>query len=346
MAEEYQILISAAEASGRESYITDKDFEVVWTNADEPLAKVLLGLRTPLPDRDLRRETVLSCTDGRALKITPIRGEEGLRYCFFELYGSSELLMMLGKTSVFSGFIKAAENMRYSMLDYAGELSVSADAVNRSRYGRLCSSSVNFMSILRILGGSGIEGAQDMTARLRQTACWFAAVSARTEKFLFEADIDEELYAVTEKSALECAVTNLLMNGFLHAVPPEGKQLKLTVAAYADSGKVVIDVDDNGCKADPAYVDGFRNVYLTPCGDSGGEGLGVSLAEVFCRRFGGELRFMTSPLGGLRARISLPACDPRRTAVFFAPSSSESDFSQVHDIMLKGFTEADIEDIF
>lgn len=346
MSKEYHLLKNIAENSGRESYITDDRFEVIWTNAEEPLAQVLLKLTFPIRDKDITREVVLGCNDGRALKITPIRLDGRLHYCFFELYGSSELLMMLGKTSVFKGFIKAAENVRYSMLDYASELSVAADAVNRSKYGQLCSSSVNFMSILRILGGSGIDGAQDITTRLRQISCWFAAVSARSGKFIFEPDIDEELFAVTEKTALECAVVNLLMNAWLHAEPPEGKQLHLKITAYADSGKVVIDIDDNGCKADPEYVDGFRNVYLKPTGEHGGEGLGVSLAEVFCRRFDGKLSFMKSPMGGLRARIAIPACDPRKSTVFFAPSSAGRGVSYVRDIMSKGFTCDELEDIF
>lgn len=344
--EEYRLLIDIAQNSGRESYITDERFEVLWSNGKEPLAAVLLGLKTPLKGRDIRRETVLACKDGRALKITPVT-EEGRVVCFFfELYGSSELLVLLGATSVFAGFTKAAEEARYSMLDYARELAVSANAVNASRYGKLCSSSVNFMTILRILGGGGSEGAQDITSELRQIACWFSAASARSGALTFEADIDEGLTAYIEKTAFECAVVNLLMNGFLHSEPPEDSLPCIKLTAYAEAGRAVVLIDDNGTKADPAYVDGFRQVYVEPVDTTRGEGLGVSLAEVFCKRFGGKLSFAASPLGGLRASISLPLCDPRTGLTFFAPSPSDKGLALLRDIMRKGFPDEIAADIF
>ena len=344
--EEYRLLKDIAQNSGRDSYITDERFEVLWSNGREPLTAVLLGLKTPLKGRDIRRETVLACKDGRALKITPVVEEGRIYYFLFELYGSSELLVMLGATSVFAGFTRAAEEARYSMLDYARELSVSANAVNISRYGKLCSASVNFMSILRILGGIGSESAQDITALLRQIACWFTAASVRSGALTFEADIDESLTAVIEKTAFECAVVNLLMNGFLHCEPPEGKLPYVKLTAFAEAGRTVIHIDDNGCKADPAYVDGFREVYIKPVDTSRGEGLGVSLAEVFCKRFGGKLSFGSSPLGGLRAVISLPMSDPHAGLTFFAPSPADRSIPYIRDIMRKGFPDVPAGDIF
>ncbi|MDQ2803115.1 MAG: ATP-binding protein, partial [Pseudomonadota bacterium] len=39
----------------------------------------------------------------------------------------------------------------------------------------------------------------------------------------------------------------------------------------------------------------------------GGTGLGLSIARDIIRAHGGDIELQTSPLGGLRARIRLPA---------------------------------------
>ena len=347
MTDDYSILRDIARKSGRESYITYGNFDPVWTNSETPLPDVLNKLKKPLSGQKITCESAFPCADGRALKITPVIGENGeVRFYFMELYGSNDLLLVMGATDSFKNFSKAVDNVRSTMLDYARKLSYTAktsNMINRSRYGRLCASSVNFMSLLRILGGGGYEALEPVSEKLHTIAWWFAVVAARSEALIFESDVDENLYAVTERKGFECAVVNLLINAYLHSATPEGQKTRVRLTAYEEGGDVVIVVDDNGCKADPEYVSTFKEVYLKPPTPTG-EGLGVALASVYCKRFGGDLRFSVSPLmGGLRAEMHLPFCDPNRTLHLFADYDEGRGYSAVRDTMRKGFADEDID---
>jgi hypothetical protein len=345
MVEEYSVLRDIARNSGRESYITDGNFETLWTNARTTLEDVIKDLQKPMLNTKITRETAFPCADGRALKITPVIEEKKVRFYFMELYGSNDLLQVMGATDAFKNFSLAAENVRKTMHDYARKLSYTVNTsnmINRSRYGRLCASSVNFMSLLRTLGRGGDEAHERVSDRLHNIAWWFAGVAGRSGALIFEDEIDNELYAVTERNGFECAVVNLLINAYLHSATPEGKKTYVKLSAYAKKGDLVVAVDDNGCKADPEYVSSFKEVYLKPPTPTG-EGLGVALAQVYCERFGGELLFSVSPLGGLRAEMHIPLGDPDRTLYFFADADEGRGYSAVRDTMRKGFTDQDIE---
>ena len=331
------MLVLIAENSGRQSYITDREFELLWTNSDVPLAKVAASMKVSFFGKAVRKESVFPCRDGRALKITPIMQDGSVLYYFFELYGSNELLGMLAATSVFGKFSSAADRIHSMMIGYAASLSMSADTVNDSAYGKLCSSSVNFMSLLKILGDSEPLVIENFTDRLRQIAGWFSKAAARTGAFDFEYEIDEELRAPAGRNSLEYAVVNALINAAMHAVPPEGERLKVRLTACLDHRMVCVIVEDNGTKADLDLVNSCREAFSDPQKTENGEGLGIALAENFCKHSGGELIFESSPLGGLRAEMRLPACSEKDTLMLYAPSVVCPDMQGIADIFLKYF---------
>ena len=76
-------------------------------------------------------------------------------------------------------------------------------------------------------------------------------------------------------------------------------------------GWLEISVDDNGPGIPPdKREDVFRPFYRLDDArnqDRGGTGLGLAIARDIARGHGGDIFLETSPMGGLRARVRLPA---------------------------------------
>jgi two-component system osmolarity sensor histidine kinase EnvZ len=117
-------------------------------------------------------------------------------------------------------------------------------------------------------------------------------------------DIAPGLVLKVRANALKRCLTNLIDNACRH-----GDKVKLIAAR--SPGHVVITVDDNG----PGIPQDKREealrafVQLKPQeeeDDSGGSGLGLTIARDIVRSHGGDLRLESAPDGGLRARITLP----------------------------------------
>lgn len=85
----------------------------------------------------------------------------------------------------------------------------------------------------------------------------------------------------------------------------------MALSARRQGLRIEVIIDDDGPGIDPELredafrpfnrLDESRNANRT------GVGLGLAIARDTVRAHGGELRLEDSPLGGLRARISLPA---------------------------------------
>lgn len=103
--------------------------------------------------------------------------------------------------------------------------------------------------------------------------------------------------------ALRRAVGNLIDNALKY-----GGNARLRL--YHDNGSIVLEVDDNGPGIDPAR----ENELFLPFArgdesrnrDTGGIGLGLSVAHAAVLDHGGSLRLLNRAEGGLRAVLSLP----------------------------------------
>jgi two-component system osmolarity sensor histidine kinase EnvZ len=98
-------------------------------------------------------------------------------------------------------------------------------------------------------------------------------------------------------------VLNLVSNANRHS-------RKVKVAAAHLHHRLLITIDDNG----PGIPAGQREEVFKPFyrlddarnQDETGTGLGLSIARDIARAHGGDVKLAESPLGGLRAEISIP----------------------------------------
>ena len=105
------------------------------------------------------------------------------------------------------------------------------------------------------------------------------------------------------KGALRRALTNLVQNATRYG---GGAQVQVSRSA----GEVRITVDDHGPGIPPADLDRvfepFVRLDASRNRDTGGVGLGLSIARSTVRAHGGDVRLENRADGGLRAVVVLP----------------------------------------
>jgi len=126
---------------------------------------------------------------------------------------------------------------------------------------------------------------------------------ARRKGGLIDLHLEGDITLPLKPSAFERCVTNLIDNAIRYA-----EHLSVKAGKRDDAIEVTIDDDGPGIPEEeranvfrPFYrIDDSRNP------DTGGVGLGMSIARDVMRGHGGEIILSDSPNGGLRARLRLP----------------------------------------
>lgn len=134
--------------------------------------------------------------------------------------------------------------------------------------------------------------------------CETLADDAAREGVDLRLEVAEDLVVQAREGALKRALANLVQNAAAHADD-------VLLSARLNGSRIELTVDDDGpgIPADEreeafrpfSRLDESRNANRK------GVGLGLAIARDTLRAHGGELRLEDSPLGGLRARVSLPA---------------------------------------
>jgi len=114
--------------------------------------------------------------------------------------------------------------------------------------------------------------------------------------------------AVGSPALLLQMTTNLLHNAIVHNLPEHGT-VQLSTAIGPES--VMLTVENTGDKLAPQLVSTLTEPFQRGAGrmrgDHAGVGLGLAIVRDLAELYGGSISFDDSRLGGLQARISLPA---------------------------------------
>jgi two-component system, OmpR family, osmolarity sensor histidine kinase EnvZ len=116
-------------------------------------------------------------------------------------------------------------------------------------------------------------------------------------------DVDSPLFASVKPDALKRCIGNLASNAARHAAT-------VRLAAARVGPHLVFTVDDDG----PGIAPDEREAVFRPFvrldnarnQDAGGGGLGLTIARDIAHSHGGSVRLEDSPLGGLRAVVTIP----------------------------------------
>jgi two-component system osmolarity sensor histidine kinase EnvZ len=103
--------------------------------------------------------------------------------------------------------------------------------------------------------------------------------------------------------AIKRCLTNLLSNALRH-----GSKAELRASRGRTSVEITIDDDGPGIPPDK-YEDVFRPFYRLDESrnvDTGGVGLGLTIARDVARSHGGDVALAAAPLGGLRVIVRIP----------------------------------------
>jgi two-component system osmolarity sensor histidine kinase EnvZ len=146
--------------------------------------------------------------------------------------------------------------------------------------------------------GDGVPEAANIGAVLDQVVA-----SARKQGAMVDLHTEEQLIVPLRLDAFRRCLMNLVSNAARYS-----RHVQVRAGRRDDQVEILVDDDGPGIPADqreavfrPFFrLDPSRNI------ETGGVGLGLTIARDVVRGHGGELLLEDSPLGGLRARLRLP----------------------------------------
>ncbi|MEP2705119.1 MAG: ATP-binding protein [Roseibium sp.] len=127
-----------------------------------------------------------------------------------------------------------------------------------------------------------------------------AEISGHNVTVAFDGSSEVELRRLSMKRCLSNLVTNACKYGD-----------RVEVSGIIDNGWLIIMIDDDGpgipTEERETAVRAFHRLDLARNQDESGSGLGLAIARDIARSHGGDLYLEDSPLGGLRAKLRIPA---------------------------------------
>ena len=116
-------------------------------------------------------------------------------------------------------------------------------------------------------------------------------------------EVAQPIVCECQPAALKRALTNLIDNAVKY-----GKRARATIGTAPQAVEIIIDDDGSGIAKDELMrvFQPFYRVEGSRSRETGGVGLGLSIALFIVQAQGGQLTLSNRPEGGLRASITLP----------------------------------------
>ncbi|HEY3071085.1 MAG TPA: GAF domain-containing protein [Gaiellaceae bacterium] len=117
-----------------------------------------------------------------------------------------------------------------------------------------------------------------------------------------EIEIPEDLVLVSDRSALERILGNLVRNSLVHGAPP------VTIRASQAAAEARISVEDRGPGIPIAFTSRLFEAFARPqeAREKPGAGLGLAIAHSYARRLGGDLLYEPAKPTGAIFTLVLP----------------------------------------
>lgn len=328
-----------AENSGRETFITDKSFNVIWTNSESHLIQIMMIVDKQAFGAPPKKEMFVSCSDGRMLRIMPVIENGAAELFVFELYDPNDIIMMLMATPVIENYKKRYDNTRSSLFQYITEIIGYAEVMHLREYDGLMSYSANRMALLNMLTERTEKHTVDVALFLREVFSYLDKLSSRAENFEMEYHLEDGLYAYIGLGALEYVIVNMFTNSFAHC-KCDGVR-KLCMRSYRSGDSIIIEAEDNGTDADLDKINRYRSIYTPERKDFDKECVGISILEMFARKNNGRLDFYKTESGGLKTVIALPYKKPSDMMELCAPDNYDDSHAICMQILKAYFPDID-----
>jgi signal transduction histidine kinase len=155
-----------------------------------------------------------------------------------------------------------------------------------------------------LLDFSRLEAASAIVAvepvMLRRVIEELSAELSKREEIAIE--VPEDLVIVSDRSALERILTNLVRNSIVHGAPP------ITISASQAEAEARICVEDRGPGVPQAFTSRLFEAFARASEAHGrpGAGLGLAIAHSYARKLGGDLVYEPASPTGARFTLVLP----------------------------------------
>ncbi len=112
-----------------------------------------------------------------------------------------------------------------------------------------------------------------------------------------------EIYGNAQR--VEQVIINLILNA-CQALPDSDKKVQLTTCFQEKSGRVVLQLKDEGIGIHPEHLSQLTDPFFTTKRESGGTGLGLSVSDSIVKDHGALLLFESTPGKGTIVNLSFP----------------------------------------
>ena len=321
--------------SGRDSYITDERFGLLWSNTDTELVEVLLNANSEMFRKYPNKEVLMNCPDG-ALKAAPIIENGAVIGYFFEKYKKEELFDMLSFTSFFNEFTQQYDFLRTAMTQMITELfGKDKELQTNERFRELISSTAGAASLMEMLSDKKTPNVIDLYVSTVYCCSFIKDLAKQRGQYVFECHTDQGLYVRTNRAFYEYALTELLLFSYISVLPDDSGECIVNVNTYCDN-KVSIVTE---IKCTSSLIGDNKIKELTdPIGDAVNN---IPLVKMFADKYYGSFTLSQDENGELSMVLKLPYNQPENHLSLMS-SEKEDEPKYLKDLMGRYFTDDEI----
>mgnify|MGYP003386202294 CR=1 FL=1 len=264
------------------------------------LASIWMGLRIAGPLRRLA-QAATAMQPGEPVPEVPERGPQALRYVIGAFNAMSKRLMSTldNQRSILAAI---AHDLRTPITSLKLRTELLDDAELKERMNasldELQSLTESALSALKSGGSTADMRAADLTS-LIESLCEDQAELGLDVEFAAA----PPLTVICRPEDIRRALRNLIENAARY-----GGRARVRLARHQQSAEILIEDDGPGIPPDrlESVFEPFRRIETSRSRETGGQGLGLTIARTIARAHGGDVVLENRAGGGLTARLRLP----------------------------------------